>query len=138
MSNIKNNDILPKTTPDLDKVGKETLIALLSSNTKDQAAELLGITRKALYLRQQKYDLAPYLASVPQQALQALQMGSVKAANNVVTLVGNRDLGISLQASKDILDRVGLGRNENTGNNFQVNILNNIEKDKTSYKFDSP
>ena len=138
MSNIKNNDILPKTTPDLDKVGKETLIALLSSNTKDQAAELLGITRKALYLRQQKYDLAPYLASVPEQALQALQMGSVKAANNVVTLVGNRDLGISLQASKDILDRVGLGRNENTGNNFQVNILNNIEKDKTSYKFDSP
>jgi len=125
---MTNKEVL-KPTRDLDKVGKETLVALLSSNSKDQAAEQLGITRKALYLREQKYDFTPFLAAVPQQALQALQMGSVKAADNFIRKIDDRDSGVSLAASREILDRVGLGTqiSNNQTTNIQVVIPNELQ-----------
>lgn len=94
------------TTPHLDRVGTETLLAILSSKTKTEAAEKLSIDRTTLYLRIDKYKLGQYLEEIPKKALQTLQMGSERAAETLVHALDDRMN--KMEAAKEILDRVGV------------------------------
>lgn len=97
----------------------ETLVALLSSKTKTEAAQKLSLSRNALYERIEKWELDKVLARIPQQALQTLQMGSDLAAETLIDALGNRHE--RLDAAKEILDRVGLTGDKAT-NMTQINI----------------
>lgn len=110
-----------KTPQSLDKTGTDTLLALLTSSTRTEAAEVLGIDRKTLYLRIEKYGLNEHLDRIPEMALQSLKMGSVKAAENYIKKIDHRDAKISLEASNQVLDRIGLGAKTQ-----QTNIQNNV------------
>ena len=122
-----------ETVQMLDTIGTDTLIALLTTNSRTEAASQLGIARNTLYERIEKYNLNEHIAKIPSHALSVLQQGSVKAANNFVDKLDHRDAKISLDASKEILDRVGVGV-QKSGNNVQVNVLNNIQGDKDKYE----
>lgn len=114
-----------KTLQTLDNVGTETLIALLSSDTRTEAAERLGISRNALYDRIDKYGLEAHIAKVPEQALSVMRQGSLKAAENYIKKIDHRDAKISLEASNQVLDRIGLGaktQQTNIQNNNQFNV----------------
>jgi HEAT repeat protein len=92
----------------LDRTGVETLIALLQTPTNQAAADALKITRQALWLRIQKYKLKEIIAEVPKQAVMRLQLGSTKAAERLIDLTDAKDDRVKLEASKEILDRVGI------------------------------
>ena len=124
---------VPKTPQPLDEVGKETLLALLTSDTKTKAAEKLDIDRKTLYLRMEKYGLRAYLSQLQQEALDTLRMGSIKAAENMVNKIDDRDAKISMEASKDVLDRAGVGVSKQNGTNVQVNFNQFIQKEKDEF-----
>lgn len=114
-----------KTLQPLDRVGTETLVALLSSDTRTEAAEKLGLSRNALYERIAKYGLEAHIAKVPEQALSVMRQGSLKASENYIKKIDHRDPRISLEASNQILDRIGLGaktQQTNINNNFLVKI----------------
>lgn len=123
-----------KTPQLLDKVGTETLLALLTCHTKTEASEQLGIDRKTLYLRMEKYGLREYINRLPEQAMESLKMGSIKAVENYVRKIDHRDASISLEASNQILDRVGLGAKQQSGSPVNVNILNQLQVDKEQYQ----
>lgn len=119
-----------KTLQPLDKVGTETLIALLSCDTRTEASDRLGISRNALYERITKYGLEAHIAKVPEQALSVMRQGSLKASENYVKKIDHRDPRISLEASNQILDRIGLGTKvsqTNNQTNIQVVIPNSLQ-----------
>lgn len=99
----------------------ETLIALLTSDTRTEAAEKLGIARDTLYRRIREYNLDEHIAQIPRDALSVLHQGSVKAAENYIKKIDHRDAKISLEASNQVLDRIGLGTKTQ-----QTNIQNNV------------
>lgn len=104
----------------LDQIGTETLLAMISSKTNQEAAEKLGISYQALWARNVKYDIDKIVAQIPKQALLRLQIGSNRAADKLVEKLDDRREG--LQAATEILDRVGLtGDKGNT-----VNIENKV------------
>jgi len=106
----------------LDKVGQETLLALLSSKTNVEAAERLSIAPNSLWYRIKKYNLDKIIADIPRQALMRLQLGSTRAAEKLVEKLEDRREG--LQAATEILDRVGL-----TGDKGRTLIQNNVSGD---------
>lgn len=90
----------------LDKTATETLLALISTKNSTEAAERLGITRQAVWLRVQKYGLNKWIEQIPKQALARLQLGSDLAAEKLVEKLDDRREG--LEAAKEILNRVGI------------------------------
>lgn len=98
---------LDKAILPLDPKGKETLLALLTCRTKTKAAEQLGINRTTLYERIDRYNLGDVIEKIPERALQTLQIGSERAAEVLVDELEN--IRNRMEASKEILDRVGLG-----------------------------
>lgn len=114
----------------MDRVGVETLVALLQHDTQKETAAALGISPQALWLRVNKYHLKEIMAEIPQQALMRLHMGSIKAADNLVKKIDSQKETVSLQASTEILDRVGLvGQPDVVVNNAaQFNMPGSFEK----------
>jgi hypothetical protein len=102
---------------ELDKTGKETLLALLTHRTKTAAAKSLSISQQALYQRIDKYELNKFIAELPARALQQLQLGSIRAAEVMVEQLDDRQN--KMEASKEILDRTGVVRKQPQ---TQVNI----------------
>lgn len=105
-------------TLQLDKVGKETLLALLTYRSKTKAAQALSIERSTLYQRIDRYKLDEIIKELPSKALQTLQLGSEKAAEVLVDELDGRTN--RMEAAKEVLDRVGLTKNVNQ-TNVQVN-----------------
>jgi len=101
----------------LDADGKETLTSLLTHTTRKGAAQALNISPQALWLRMNKYGLHKYMDEIPERALKTLRMGSDRAAEVFVEALEER--GNKMEAAKEILDRVGVGKNQP---NTQVNI----------------
>jgi len=100
-SDTKDNDTLQ-----LDKKGKETLVAILSTKSMTDAAKVLSLDRTALYKRIDKYKLRTIIDKIPEQALDNLKAASVAASN---VFVGALDERVNkMQAAKEILDRVGV------------------------------
>lgn len=122
-----------KTLQPLDRIGTETLVALLSSDTRTEAAERLGLSRNALYERITKYGLEAHIAKVPEQALSVMRQGSLKASENYIKKIDHRDPRISLEASNQILDRIGLGAKQQQQASVQVNVMQSISSDKEKY-----
>lgn len=106
-------------------VATETLIAILSSNSMQEAADQLNISRQAVYMRVEKYDLTDKIKQLREEALLELQLGTGKAARRLVKLVDSDNDGIAKAASDSILDRVGLTKLDKkdapTGTNIFVN-----------------
>ena len=116
--------------PDQKKL-KETILALSTSPTQGKAAEKLGISRRALINRINKWELREYIAQMTDRAISSLQLGSIKAAENFVNKIDSRNENISMEASKEILDRVGIVKPSNTTNNVQVNVQPILEINPT-------
>lgn len=104
----------------LDQLGKDTLLALLTSKTKTEAANKLSISRQQLYNREKKYGLVKFLEEIPQKALQTLQMGSVRAAEMLVEQLDSDKN--AMEAAKEILDRVGIVKREGPTIATQFNL----------------
>jgi hypothetical protein len=92
----------------LDKKGVETLSAILTNKTLLAAAKSLDISNQALHDRINKYNLRAVMDEIPQQALMTLQKGSLAAAENLVAKIHSEDNDVSLKATTETLDRVGL------------------------------
>jgi hypothetical protein len=93
--------------PQLPDIATETLVALLSSKTKTEAAHKLQIDRTTLYNRIDKFGLDKIISEIPRKALQTLMMGSERAAEVLVDELDNkRPDSKKIEAAKDILDRV--------------------------------
>lgn len=115
-----------------DIMAQETLLALVSTHTRTEAAEQLGISRNALYDRIDRYKLDDQLIKIPQEALSRLQIGSIKAANDLVSKVGHADPTISLAADKEVLDRVGVTKPANN-TDININFNNHVEEQRKVY-----
>ena len=111
----------------------ETLIALLTSDTVQDAADSLGISRTGVYKRVQKYDLANKLIELKGSAQAELAVGAAKAARNLISKIDHEDADISMKASTETLDRIGLTKPTNTGTAVQVNFNQHVQDKREEY-----
>lgn len=113
----------------------ETLIAVILSDTIQEAADKLGITRQMVHERINKYELKDKIQNLREQALVELHMGTTKAARKLITLIDSEDEKVAKAASDSVLDRVGLTKPDNNsekgGNTF--NFINNANFDSKKY-----
>lgn len=108
---MKMKKVQPKTLHKFTKANKiadETFIALMECKTLTEAAKRLSISRTQLYNRIEEHGLQKRIDEVSKQALDVLKMGAVAAAENMVKKIKHKSAGISLEASRDVLDRVGV------------------------------
>lgn len=119
-----------------DDVKSKTLAALLTAPTKTDAAILLGISRNSLYQRIERYQLQGYLDEVQQEAVEVLKKGTIKAAENFVKKIDHHDADISMKASGEVLDRVGITKKTDSNPQINIGIQNIIEKQKETYNLD--
>lgn len=121
------------TKPD-KTVEAETLVALATHDTVTAAAESLGVSRETVYQRIHKYGLAEKLSDIKTAAIVELATGAGKAARNLIAKIDHEDPTISVKASTETLDRIGLTKADkeggNTINNFGQLLLQ--QKDKYS------
>ena len=114
-------------SPKQEKKATATLIALWEHDTIPDAAAALGISRVQVYERIKRYGLTEKLAEMREAGQLVLMQGTQKAAGNLVDKLASKDEKISIQASTEILDRVGITKPNINGtlaqsNNFiQVN-----------------
>jgi hypothetical protein len=119
---------LGKKTP----IISETVAAIISTKTKGDAADKIGISETALYKRLDKHpEIKEIINKIPETALNLLKESSLKAAEKIVETIDDKSKG--LEAAKDVLDRVGVGKDKGNNTNVQVNILNQIKKDREEY-----
>ena len=111
----------------------ETLIALLTNDTVQQAADSLGISRMGVYKRVRKYDLASKLIELKGSAQAELATGAAKAARNLVAKIDSEDERNSIDASKEVLDRIGLTKPTNAGTAVQVNFNQHVADKREEY-----
>jgi transposase len=98
----------------------ETLFAVLTTATYQAAAEKLGITYEGLWKRMKKFGTRETIAEMPKQALERLQIGSIKAANELVDELDHHQVIIRQTAATEVLDRVGISNKPQTLQ--QINI----------------
>lgn len=111
----------------------ETLLAVTTSETMDEAAKKLGISRQQIYKRIDKYELKEKIVALRENALNELTVGSVKAARKLVTLIDSESEQIAKSASDSVLDRIGLTKGDTTNVNiFQgdVQFINQVPRPK--------
>lgn len=111
----------------------ETLIALLTNDTVQQAADSLGISRTAVYKRVQKYDLSNKLIELKGSAQAELATGAALAARNLVQKITSEDEDVSMKASTEVLDRIGLTKPTNVGAAVQVNFNQHVTEKREEY-----
>jgi molybdenum-dependent DNA-binding transcriptional regulator ModE len=116
----------PKQTPKQAKREMETLMALATNDTLTAAAEELNISRKSLYERIERYGLTEKLNNIRTAAQAELITGSTKAARNLIDKIDSQDENISLKASTETLDRVGVTKS-NDNQQSTTNIFNQIQ-----------
>lgn len=136
---------LPKTSQDPEEEKKkkeakliaETVVAIVKSNTYTEAADLLQITRRALYDRIKKYELKPIIDSFVEQAFDTLKMASIDAAEEFAKQLKHSRVDIRTEAAREILDRIGV-RQAPQAPNVAIQVNNNITaKDLTEEEMDA-
>ena len=118
-------------------LASETLLAVVMSNTVQEAADKLGITRQMVHERIKRYELKDKIAELRNHALLDLQMGASKAAQKLVRLVESENEAVARAASDSVLDRVGLTKadsSEQKGNTFNFNFKGNANFSVEKYK----
>lgn len=109
----------------------ETLIAVTSSTTIQEAADILGITRKQVHERIVKYELKERIQQLKENALTELTMGAPKAAQKLVKLIDSDNEQIAKTASDSVLDRVGVTKSDNQNTNIflgDVQFVNSVPR----------
>lgn len=108
----------------------ETLIAVTTSETIQEAADKLGISRTQTHNRIKQYGLQEKILALKEDAITELTLGGTKAARNLISKIDSENESVSLNASNSVLDRVGLTK-QDTGSvtTIQFNI------NKTARKF---
>lgn len=126
MSDKKNNKL-----PKVSSVEAETTIAILTTNTYQQAAEKLGISDVALFKRRRKFNIDEKIEELPIKALERLKIGSLKAAEELVRQVDSAEIRDRNKAANDVLGYVV----PKQGNNIavQVNFNKIAEHQKEKY-----
>ena len=133
-----------KTLHKLAKVSKteeekvaETLLAILTTNSYEEAAKKLHMTGDGLRLRRVKYGIDKRVAELPAEALDRLRMGSVRAANTFVNNLDNPTK--DMEAAKEILNRVGItdktptvAQQFNVGGEMTLEFIGSEEKQDAS------
>lgn len=121
-----------KTRQKLKSFTAETIVAIYSSPTLTQAAQKLGITRGTLYDRMNSEPaIKRAIEDMKEIALKNLQQASQKAADTMIEKLDDPRDG--LEASKEILNRVGIGGNNgpvianqiNFGEEMRVDFIKN-------------
>lgn len=108
MTKEQVNKTLQKQSKHKRKI-EDTVTALLSFSNRSEQAEALGISRQALYKRIVNYpEINEYITTLTKIADSVLQIASIKASENLIELLGSSDERVSIEASKEILDRVGI------------------------------
>ena len=111
----------------------ETLVALLTNDTVQDAADSLGISRTGVYKRVRRYDLANKLIELKGSAQTELAVGAAKAARNLIEKIDHEDPDISMKASTETLDRIGLTKPTNGGTAVQVNFNQHVADKRGEY-----
>lgn len=111
----------------------ETLVALLTNDTVQDAADSLGISRTGVYKRVRRYDLANKLIELKGSAQTELAVGAAKAARNLIEKIDHEDPDISMKASTETLDRIGLTKPTNSGTAVQVNFNQHVADKRGEY-----
>lgn len=101
----------------------ETLIAVTSSDTIQQAADLLGISRKQVHERIVKYELKEKILQLKENALTELTMGAPKAARKLISLIDSDDEKVAKSASDSVLDRAGVTKSDNNSTGTTFNFV---------------
>ena len=118
-------------------LASETLLAVVMSNTVQEAADKLGITRQMVHERINRYELKDKIAELRAHALLDLQMGASKAAQKLVRLVDSENETVARAASDSVLDRVGLTKadtGDGKGNTFNFNFKGNAHFNMDKYR----
>lgn len=101
-----------KLSQDLPIVA-ETVLALVQSNTRAQAAERLKLSEDGLFYRLRTYpQIKKILNDIPQEALARLQALSLKATDVYGEALGQERN--KMEAAREVLDRVGLSGDKPT------------------------
>lgn len=115
-------------------LASETLLAVVMSDTVQEAATKLGISRQMVHERINRYELKDKIKNLKDEAMVELHLGTNKAARKMVQLIDSENENIAKAASAEVLDRVGLTKadtgNGNTINNFGQMLLQ--QKDRYS------
>lgn len=116
---------------------KTTALALVECDTKVKACEQLGISNQALVKRLNTYPqihelIEQYTQQTIKLARTHLFKNTGKGAEKLVSLMDANSENVQLQASIEILDRAGIVKPQSQ-NNIQVNVLNQLSKDKDSF-----
>jgi len=92
---------------------QKTVVTLLAHSSRKTQAESLGITRQGLYKRLVKNPEIEKLASqVSQKSQQIMQIASIKASYKLIELIDHPNPKVSIVAATQILDRVGLTKEQ--------------------------
>lgn len=106
------------------KIQMDTLLALASNDTITDAAASLGVSRETVYQRIHKFGLTEKLKDIHQAATVELITGAGKAARNLISKIDSENQDISLKASVETLDRVGLTKSDKSDG--KANTINNF------------
>ena len=136
-----NKDIPAKSFTTKQKVMiNQTIRAVLSSNgNKTEASDVLGISIQALYKRFKSYPVIlkkinDFNENTIKLAEQQLKSNASNSVQEVISIAEqSKSDNTRLQANLEILDRVGLGKKQESNTNVQVNVLNAIKEDIKEY-----
>lgn len=117
----------------LNKEGAETLEALLTNKTLTAAAQELDVSRNAVYGRITKYGLEELISGLKTQAIMALTISGVDAAENLTAKLNSKYDTVSLDASREILDRLGVVKPQKEGG-FSLTFNNVAQNQRNDYQ----
>lgn len=106
-------------------IASETLIAVTTSEDIGEAAEKLGISRKQVYERINKYELKDKIIALKQNAIMELSATSIKAARRIGKLIDSDDERVALAASNSNLDRIGVTKSDDMEQKSNTFIFSN-------------
>jgi hypothetical protein len=111
----------------------ETLIAVTSSETIQEAADQLGISRKQVHERIVKYELKDKILQLKENALLELTMGAPRAARKLLNLIDSDNEKIAKSASDSVLDRAGVTKSDSNANSTINNFGQMVVQAKDKY-----
>lgn len=114
-------------------LASETLIAVILSDTVQEAADKLGISRQMVHERINRYELKDKIKNLKEEALIELHLGTNKAARKLVKLIDSENESIAKAASVDVLDRVGLTKADSSTTPGNTIIFNQGDIVKSKY-----
>lgn len=117
----------------LNKEGAETLEALLTNKTLTATAQELDVSRNAVYGRITKYGLEELISGLKTQAIMALTISGVDAAENLTAKLNSKHDTVSLDASREILDRLGVVKPQKEGG-FSLTFNNIAQNQRNDYQ----